>query len=86
MAALRIAFLKPDHGVAGGLEAVVSELEAIARADGHEVTAQVAGRPFGVLFSLQARHHFADLPGFAHLVEASASERASIPSRRASLP
>ncbi|MCB0960409.1 MAG: glycosyltransferase family 4 protein [Acidimicrobiales bacterium] len=37
MAVLRIAFLKPDHGVAGGLEAVVSELEAIARADGHEV-------------------------------------------------
>lgn len=34
---LRIAFLKPDHGVAGGLEAVVAELEAIARADGHEV-------------------------------------------------
>jgi glycosyltransferase involved in cell wall biosynthesis len=30
--------LKPDHGVAGGLEAVVAELEAIARADGHEVT------------------------------------------------
>lgn len=35
---LRLAFLKPDHGVAGGLEAVVSELETIARHDGHEVT------------------------------------------------
>jgi glycosyltransferase involved in cell wall biosynthesis len=35
---LRIAFLKPEFGVAGGLEAVVAQLEAIARADGHEVT------------------------------------------------
>lgn len=35
---LRIAFLKPEFGVAGGLEAVVGQLEAIARADGHEVT------------------------------------------------
>jgi glycosyltransferase involved in cell wall biosynthesis len=34
---LRIAFLKPDHGVAGGLEAVVGRLESILRADGHEV-------------------------------------------------
>jgi glycosyltransferase involved in cell wall biosynthesis len=35
---LRIAFLKPEFGVAGGLEAVVAQLEAVARADGHEVT------------------------------------------------
>lgn len=35
---LRIAFLKPEFGVAGGLEAVVGHLEAVARADGHEVT------------------------------------------------
>ena len=35
---LRIAFLKPEFGVAGGLEAVVGQLESIARADGHEVT------------------------------------------------
>ncbi|HWJ62581.1 MAG TPA: glycosyltransferase family 4 protein [Acidimicrobiales bacterium] len=34
---LRIAFLKPEFGVTGGLEAVVGQLEAIARADGHEV-------------------------------------------------
>ncbi len=34
---LRIAFLKPEFGVAGGLEAVVDQLVAIARADGHEV-------------------------------------------------
>ena len=34
---LRIAFLKPEYGVAGGLEAVVGQLEAVARADGHEV-------------------------------------------------
>ncbi len=34
---LRIAFLKPEFGVAGGLEAVVAQLEAVARADGHEV-------------------------------------------------
>lgn len=34
---LRIAFLKPDHGVAGGLEAVVGRLEAILRRDGHDV-------------------------------------------------
>lgn len=34
---LRIAFLKPEFGVAGGLEAVVARLEAVARADGHEV-------------------------------------------------
>lgn len=53
------------------------DMIAKARAEGHEVTAQVAGRPFGVLFSLQARHHFVDLPGFAHLVEAPASERAT---------
>lgn len=35
---LRIAFLKPEFGVAGGLEAVVAQLEAIARADGHQVS------------------------------------------------
>jgi glycosyltransferase involved in cell wall biosynthesis len=35
---LRIASLKPDHGVAGGLEAVIARLESIARADGHHVT------------------------------------------------
>ncbi len=35
---LRIAFLKPEFGVAGGLEAVVAELESIARHDGHQVT------------------------------------------------
>ena len=35
---LRIGVLKPSYGVAGGLESVVGELEAIARADGHEVT------------------------------------------------
>lgn len=35
---LRIAFLKPEFGVAGGLEAVIGQLEAVARADGHEVT------------------------------------------------
>jgi len=35
---LRIAFLKPEFGVAGGLEAVVAQLESVARADGHEVT------------------------------------------------
>ncbi len=35
---LRIAFLKPEFGVAGGLEAVVAQLESIARADGHQVS------------------------------------------------
>lgn len=35
---LRLAFLKPEFGVAGGLEAVVGALEDIARADGHDVT------------------------------------------------
>jgi glycosyltransferase involved in cell wall biosynthesis len=34
---LRIAFAKPEHGIAGGLEAVIAELEAIARHDGHAV-------------------------------------------------
>lgn len=35
---LKIAFLKPDHGVAGGLEAVVAHLEAIARRAGADVS------------------------------------------------
>jgi len=34
---LRIAFLKPDYGVTGGLEGVAARLEAIARRDGHDV-------------------------------------------------
>lgn len=34
---LRIAFLKPEHGVSGGLESVAARLEAIARRDGHDV-------------------------------------------------
>ncbi len=52
---MRIAFLKPDFGVTGGLEAVVERLEAVARADGHDVhrltvdqhppRAEVAGLP-----------------------------------------
>jgi len=35
---LRIAFLKPDHGVNGGLEAVVAQLERVARQDGYDVS------------------------------------------------
>jgi glycosyltransferase involved in cell wall biosynthesis len=34
---MRIAFVKPDHGVVGGFEAVVAMLERIARDDGHDV-------------------------------------------------
>lgn len=37
---MRISFLKPDHGVTGGLEAVVDQLEGIARRDGHLVRRQ----------------------------------------------
>ncbi len=35
---LRIAVLKPDFGVAGGFERVVTRFEAILRADGHDLT------------------------------------------------
>ncbi|MCB0972521.1 MAG: glycosyltransferase family 4 protein, partial [Acidimicrobiales bacterium] len=35
---LRLGFLKPSYGVAGGLESVVGELEALARSAGHAVT------------------------------------------------
>ena len=37
---MRISCLKPDHGVTGGLEAVVDQLEGIARRDGHLVLRQ----------------------------------------------
>lgn len=53
-------------------------LELIARAqdDGHRITAQVAGRPFGVLMGLSARHRFADCPSFAPLADLSNAEKA----------
>ena len=35
---LRIAVLKPDFGVSGGFERVVSRVETFLRADGHDVT------------------------------------------------
>ncbi len=35
---LRVAVLKPDYGVSGGFERVVSRFEAMLRADGHDLT------------------------------------------------
>ncbi|MEM8618840.1 MAG: amidohydrolase family protein [Actinomycetota bacterium] len=45
------------------------ELIGQVRAEGHPVTAQVAGRPFGVLLGLTARHPFMVCPSYAPLVE-----------------
>ncbi len=52
------------------------DLIAKARAEGHDITAQVAARPFGVLLGLPARHRFADLPSFAPLKDLTPAEKA----------
>ncbi len=52
------------------------ELITRAREEGHRVTAQVAGRPFGLLMGLSARHRFADCPSFLPLVGLSNAEKA----------
>lgn len=44
------------------------QLSHDAQLAGHRVIPQVAGRPFGVLFGLQGRHRFLELPSFAPLV------------------
>ena len=51
------------------------ELSHQAQLDGHRVIPQVAGRPFGVLFGLQGRHRFLDLPSFAPLVDRPLAEQ-----------
>ena len=51
------------------------ELISRARAEGHDITAQVAGRPFGLLSGLTARHRFGDMPSFAPLVGLPVSEQ-----------
>ena len=51
------------------------ELVGQVREQGHSVTAQVAGRPFGVLLGLTARHPFMVCPSYAPLMEATLDER-----------
>ena len=51
------------------------ELVGRVRADGHPVTAQVAGRPFGVLLGLTARHPFMICPSFGPLLAAPLEDR-----------
>ncbi|MDE0802191.1 MAG: amidohydrolase family protein [Acidimicrobiales bacterium] len=51
------------------------ELISRARAEGHDITAQVAGRPFGLLHGLTARHRFLDTQAFAPLVDLPVSEQ-----------
>jgi N-acyl-D-amino-acid deacylase len=52
------------------------DLVARARAEGHDITAQVAARPFGVLLGLCARHRFADVPSFQPLIGLAPAEKA----------
>ena len=52
------------------------ELITRAREAGHDITAQVAGRPFGILMGLSARHRFADCASFQPLVGLSNAEKA----------
>jgi N-acyl-D-aspartate/D-glutamate deacylase len=64
------------------------ELIGRVREQGHSVTAQVAGRPFGVLLGLTARHPFMVCPSYAPLMDAGLDERVaamSDPSMRATL-
>jgi N-acyl-D-amino-acid deacylase len=53
------------------------ELIGKARAEGHRITAQVAGRPFGVLLGLSARHRFVACPSFAPLADLPNEEKAA---------
>ena len=53
------------------------ELIGKARAEGHRITAQVAGRPFGVLLGLSARHRFVACPSFAPLAGLPNAEKAA---------
>lgn len=51
------------------------ELVTRARDEGHRITAQVAGRPFGLLMGLTARHRFLDTQAFAPLVGLPVAEQ-----------
>jgi len=51
------------------------ELIGRVREQGHSVTAQVAGRPFGVLLGLTARHPFVVCPSYAPLLDVGLDER-----------
>lgn len=52
------------------------DMVARARAEGVDITAQVAARPFGVLLGLGARHRFLMAPSFAPLMELPTAEKA----------
>ncbi len=52
------------------------DLSQAAQDAGHQVIPQVAGRPFGILLGLQARHRFKDCPSFAPLNALSVEEQA----------
>ncbi len=51
------------------------DLVGQVRAEGHPITAQVAGRPFGVLLGLTARHPFMLCPSYAPYLEVSLEDR-----------
>ncbi len=51
------------------------ELVSRARDEGHDITAQVAGRPFGILMGLTCRHRFSDCPSFKALEGLSNAEK-----------
>ncbi len=54
---------------------------AAAQARGHRVVPQVAGRPFGILLGLAARHRFLDCPSYLPLAELPLPERVAVMGR-----
>lgn len=74
-AGVPIAFLMLQTDVAPDDYRKHLELVGRVRAEGHPVTAQVAGRPFGVLIGLTARHPFMICPSYGPLFGVSLDER-----------
>ncbi len=52
------------------------KLSEAAQVKGDQVVPQVAGRPFGILLGLSARHRFLECPSFAEIREMSTADKA----------
>ena len=71
--ALPVSFLLLQSSAGPDLWREILDRALAARADGAEVSAQVANRPFGMLLGLTGRHPFAQRPTFAALSASTAS-------------
>jgi N-acyl-D-amino-acid deacylase len=75
---LPVSFLLLQSFAAPDIWREVLDRSLAARAEGADLTAQVANRPFGMLLGLTSRHPFAQRPTFVALAERHGADVASL--------